>query len=169
MNDFIIDRTDLRLLDELQRDAGRPNHVLAALAGVSPATSLRRIRRLEEAGIIEKQVALLQPDRLASVLGHGLTALLEVSLDRQGQEHLDAFEAQAMADPAVQQCYRVSPGPDFVLVVAVRDMPGYQALAQRLLTQHANVRNVRTFFSTKRAKFAPQQPLPAPSPPSNGS
>ncbi len=160
MNYSIIDHIDLRLLEELQRDASRPNHELAALAGVSPATSLRRIRRLEEAGVIEKQVALLQPDRLASVLGHGLTALLEVSLDRQGQEHLDAFEALSVADPAVQQCYRVSPGPDFVLVVAVRDMPGYQALAQRLLTQHANVRNVRAFFSTKRAKFAPQQPLP---------
>lgn len=162
MNYFVIDGIDIRLLEALQADASRPNHELAALVGVSPATSLRRIRRLEEAGIIERRVALLHPDRLASVLGHGLTALAEVSLDRQGQEHLDAFEALAMADPAVQQCYRVSPGPDFVLVAAVRDMPGYQALAQRLFTQHANVRNVRTFFSTKRSKFAPQQPLPSP-------
>ena len=105
-------------------------------------------------------MALLNPERLAATLGHGLTALVEVSLDRQGAEHLDAFEARAVADVAVQQCYRVSPGPDFVLVLAVRDMPAYQALAQRLFTQDANVRNVRAFFSTKRAKFEPSQPLP---------
>jgi DNA-binding Lrp family transcriptional regulator len=62
----------------------------------------------------------------------------------------------------VQQCYRVSPGPDFVLIVTVRDMPGYQALAQRLFTSDANVRNVKAFFSLHRAKFAPRVPLPGP-------
>jgi len=61
----------------------------------------------------------------------------------------------------VQQCYRVSPGPDFVLIATVRDMPGYQALAQRLFTTDANVRNVKAFFSVKRAKFDPRVPLPA--------
>ena len=66
----------------------------------------------------------------------------------------------AMADGAVQQCYRVSPGPDYILVVAVRDMPAYQALAQRLFTQHANVRNTKAYFSVKRAKFDPRLPLP---------
>ena len=61
-----------------------------------------------------------------------------------------------VADPAVQQCYRVSPGPDFVLVVHVADMPAYLALAQRLFTSDANVRNVKSFFSIHRAKFAPR-------------
>ena len=64
-----------------------------------------------------------------------------------------------LADDAVQQCWRVSPGPDFVLIVAVRDMPGYQALAQRLFTTDANVRNVKAFFGLKRAKFEPRLPL----------
>ena len=90
-----------------------------------------------------------------------MTALVEVSLDRQGEEHLDAFERHAVADAAVQQCYRVASGPDFVLVLAVTDMPAYLAVAQRLFTQHANVRNVKAFFSVKRAKFQPAQPLPA--------
>ena len=61
-----------------------------------------------------------------------------------------------MKDAAVQQCYRVSPGPDFMLVVHVADMPGYLALAQRLFTNDANVRNVKAFFSVKRAKFQPK-------------
>jgi DNA-binding Lrp family transcriptional regulator len=59
----------------------------------------------------------------------------------------------------VQQCYRVSPGPDFVLIAHVADMPAYQALAQRLFTADANVRNVKAFFSVKRAKFEPKLPL----------
>lgn len=161
MEDPVLDELDLSLLAELQLDASRSNQALADLVGVSPATTLRRVRRLVELGVIERQVALLQPERLAAALGHGLSALVEVSLDRQGAEHLDAFESRAVAEAAVQQCWRVSPGPDFVLVVAVRDMPAYQALAQRLFTQDANVRNVRAFFSVKRAKFEPALPLPA--------
>ena len=160
MEENILDAVDLNLLQALQADASVSNQSLAQRVGVSPATSLRRLQRLRDLGVIERQVVLLQPERLAQAIGHGLTALVEVSLDRQGQEHQDAFEARAVAEAAVQQCYRVSPGPDFVLVVAVRDMPAYQALAQRLFTQDANVRHVRAFFSLKRAKFEPAQPLP---------
>lgn len=162
MEDPVLDELDLRLLAELQRDAARSNQALADAVAVSPATTLRRVRRLVELGVIERQVALLQPERLAAAIGHGLSVLVEVSLDRQGAEQLDAFEARAVAEAAVQQCWRVSPGPDFVLVVAVRDMPDYQALAQRLFTQDANVRNLRAFFAIKRAKFEPALPLPAP-------
>ncbi len=160
MEEKTIDNIDLCLLEALQTDASLTNQALAARCGVSPATALRRVRALQASGLIERQVALLQPERLAQLVGHGLTALVEISLDRQGEEHLDAFERLAVAEAAVQQCYRVSPGPDFVLVLAVTDMPAYHALAQRLFTQHANVRNVRAFFSVKRAKFHPAQPLP---------
>ena len=84
-----------------------------------------------------------------SAWAHGLTAVVEVTLDRQGAEHLDAFEQRAVADAGVQQCYRVSPGPDFVLVAWAADMPAYHALVQRLFTQDANVRNVKAFFSVQ--------------------
>jgi Lrp/AsnC family leucine-responsive transcriptional regulator len=151
-----IDAIELRLLDLLQADAGQANQDLAAAAHVSPATALRRVRRLTEAGVIERRIALLSP----ALLG-GLQALVEVQLDRQGAEHLDAFEALAVADSAVQQCWRVSPGPDFMLVLWVADMAAYNALVQRLFTQHANVRNVKTFFATKRAKFEPRIDLAA--------
>ncbi len=146
-----MDAVDLRLLALLQADASRSNLDLAAAAGVSPATCLRRVKALVETGIIERRVALLAIDKL----GAGLTALIELTLDRQGAEHLDRFEARAVAEPQVQQCYRVSPGPDFMLVVWAPDMPSYQALAQRLFTEDANVRNVKAFFSVKRAKFEP--------------
>ena len=158
MNKITFDATDLRLLDLLQQDASLSNLDLAAAVHVSPATCLRRLGRLVEAGVIEKRVALLSHERL----GHGLTAIVEITLDRQGAEHLAAFEQRAAADPGVQQCYRVSPGPDFVLVVWAADMPAYQALVQRLFTQDANVRQVRAYFSVQRAKFEPAIGLPAP-------
>ena len=151
-----LDATDLKLLDTLQQDASLNNQTLAERAHVSPPTCLRRVKRLRDAGLIEREIAVLNPDKLAAALGLGLTALVEISLDRQGAELLDAFEARVIADDAVQQCYRVSPGPDFVLVAHVADMPGYQALAQRLFTSEANVRNVKAFFSVKRAKFQPK-------------
>ena len=153
------DDLDLRLLDALQQDASRSNQDLAEALQISPATCLRRIRRLREAGLIERQMAVLSSDRLAAALGHGLTAVVELSLDRQGDEQARAFEARAVADDAVQQCYRVSPGPDFVLIVRVADMPAYAALAQRLFNSDANVRNVKAFFSIHRAKFRPLEPL----------
>ncbi|RUR67145.1 AsnC family transcriptional regulator [Variovorax guangxiensis] len=159
MESISLDSTDLRLLDALQRDASQTNQRLAADVGISPPTCLRRVQRLRDVGLIERQVALLSPDRLAAVLGHGLQAVIEISLDRQDAASLDAFETRVIADDAVQQCWRVSPGPDFILVVASRDMPDYGALTQRLFTADANVRNVKAFFSLKRAKFEPRMPL----------
>jgi len=154
-----LDATDLKLLDALQTDASVSNQDLAARTHISPPTCLRRVKRLRDAGFIERQIAVLSPDKLAPVLGHGLQAIVEITLDRQGSEEQEAFEARVAADAAVQQCYRVSPGPDFVLIVSAADMPGYLALAQRLFTSDANVRNVKAFFSVKRAKFKPNVPL----------
>ncbi|MBX3599874.1 MAG: Lrp/AsnC family transcriptional regulator [Rubrivivax sp.] len=150
-----LDETDLRLLDLLQADASLTNQTLAERAHTSPATALRRVRRLQDQGLIARQVALLDPHRL----GAGLSALVEITLDRQGAEHLQAFAARAAAERAVQQCWQVSPGPDFVLVVHVADMPAYQALVQRLFTQDANVRNVKAFFSVACHKFDPRLDL----------
>ncbi len=150
-----LDATDLRLLALLQDDASLSNQDLAARAHTSPATALRRVRRLVDEGVIERRVAVLDPAKL----GGGLAAIVEIALDRQGAEHLDAFEQRAAADAEVQQVWRVSPGPDFVLVVHCADMAGYQALVQRLFTQDANVRNVKAYFSVKRAKFETRLPL----------
>ena len=151
-----IDPTDLRILAQLQDNAALSNLDLAATVHTSPATCLRRVKRLVEAGVIERRVAILSSQRL----GAGLTAFAEISLDAQGAEHVAAFEARAIADPGVQQCYRVSPGPDLMLVLQLHDMAAYHALVQRLFTQDANVRNVKTFFSVHRAKYETRIPLP---------
>ncbi|MES3012678.1 MAG: Lrp/AsnC family transcriptional regulator [Pseudomonadota bacterium] len=158
MNENIeLDAVDLRILDQLQRDASLSNLDLAAITETSPATCLRRVKRLVAGGVIERRVAILSPQHLDA----GLTVIAEVGLDRQGAEHLADFEARAVAQAEVQQCYRVSPGPDLVLVLQVADMVAYHALVQRLFTQDANVRNVKAFFSVHRAKFDTRLPLPA--------
>ena len=154
-----LDNIDWELLAALQDDASLPNQELAERVHVSPPTCLRRVRRLREAGLVERQVAVLNEDAVAAQLGHGLSAIVEVTLDRQGAEHADAFERRAVAEPAVTQCWRVAPGPDFVLILRVPDMPAYQVLAERLFTQDANVRNVKAFFATRRAKFGTAIPL----------
>ena len=158
-SNFNIDTLDLALLQQLQTDASLNNQDLAALVHVSPPTCLRRVKRLHQAGFIERQVAILSVERLSMVLGHGLQAVVEITLDRQGQEAQEAFEARVIQDEAVQQCYRVSPGPDFVLIVHAADMPDYLGLARRLFTSDANVGNVKSFFSMHRAKFEPTVPL----------
>jgi len=146
----------MKILAVLQIDASLTNQALAAHVHVSPATCLRRVKQLVDRGVIERRVALLSPQ----ALGHGLTAIVEVSLDRQSAEAMAAFEARAVAEDTVQQCHRVSPGPDFVLVVQVADMASYDALVARLFTEDANVRNVKAFFSIRRAKFETRIALP---------
>lgn len=150
-----LDATDRRLLMLLQADASLTNQALAERAHISPATCLRRVRRLVDAGVIERRTALVSPD----ALGAGITAVLEVTLDRQDAGALAAFEAHVLDETAVQQCYRVAAGPDFVLIAYVPDMPAYHAFVQRCLTAETNVRNVRAFFAVKRSKFAPTIPV----------
>jgi Lrp/AsnC family leucine-responsive transcriptional regulator len=110
------------------------------------------VRRLIATGIIAKQVAIVTPEKLRPTL----TAIVEITLDVQSAERLSEFEACALVEPAVLQCYRVASGPDFVVIVQVPDMPAYHALVHRVFTARTNVRNVRTFFSVHRAKFETQ-------------
>ena len=159
LQQITLDALDLALLSRLQDDASESNQALAKRVHISAPTCLRRVKRLKDAGLIERQIAVLDPERLASHLGHGLTCIVEITLDRQDQEALAAFEQRVAPDAAVQQCYRVSPGPDFILVVYATDMPAYLALAQRLFTSDANVRNVKAVVSIKRTKFEPRLPL----------
>jgi Lrp/AsnC family leucine-responsive transcriptional regulator len=156
VNSITLGVTDLRLLALLQRDASLSNQDLAAAALTSPATCLRRVKRLVDSGVIERRVAILSPQ----AIGSGLTAFVEVTLDRQGAEHLAEFEQRAVADCAVQQCHRVSPGPDFMLQAQVRDMAEWNSVVERLFTAQVNVRNVKTFFSVRRAKFETAIALP---------
>ena len=149
VDQYPLDDLDRRILNALQADASHTNAELAELVHVSPPTCLRRVKQLTDSGVIERQVAIVAPERIDA----RLTAIVEISLDVQAAERMAAFEALVAGEGAVLQCYRVAPGPDFVLVVQVADMPAYHELAHRLFTAHANVRNVKAYFSTHRSKF----------------
>lgn len=146
---MIFDEIDRRILNALQADASQTNSELAQAVHVSAPTCLRRVKQLTQAGVIERQVAIVSPQQV----GARLTAIVEITLDIQAAERMAEFEQLVAGEAAVLQCYRVSPGPDFVLIVQVADMPAYHALAHRLFTTHANVRNVKSYFSTFRSKF----------------
>ena len=102
-----LDDLDRRILEQLQIDCALTNQDLAERVHASPPTCLRRVRRLVDIGVIDRQVAILAADKLGSTL----TAIVEITLDVQAAESLDAFEQSMLAEPAVLQCYRVSPGP----------------------------------------------------------
>ena len=150
-----LDDLDRRILAIVQADSSLSNVDLAQKAHASAPTCLRRVRRLKEAGLIEREVAILDFSKIAPMV----TAVIEGSLDRQTAEDFDVFEAYVCAEPGVTQCYRVSPGPDFVVIVELPDMRSYDEFARRLFTQSSNVRNVRTFFSMRRAKFEAGPPI----------
>lgn len=146
-----LDDLDKRILRQLQQDASLTNHALAERVHASPPTCLRRVNRLVSEGVIARQIALLA----AGKIGNSLTAIVEITLDHQATEKLLEFERLVAQEGAVQQCYRVSPGPDFVLIIHVKDMDAYHQLAHRLFASQSNVRNVKTYFSILRSKFDP--------------
>ena len=149
MSQYELDDIDKRILNALQADASQTNHDLAQQVHVSAPTCLRRVKQLTQAGVIEKQVAIVAPQ----LVGARLTAIIEITLDVQASERMEEFEQHVSLDAAILQCYRVTPGPDFVLIAQVADMPAYHALAHRLFAAHTNVRNVKCYFSTLRSKF----------------
>lgn len=144
-----LDEVDRRILNALQVNSALTNAELAEQVHVSPPTCLRRVKQLTDSGVIARQVAIVTPEKV----GARLTAIVEITLDVQAADRMGEFEKHVADEAAVLQCYRVSPGPDFVLVIQVADMPAYHALAHRLFATHRNVRNVKAYFSTFRSKF----------------
>jgi Lrp/AsnC family leucine-responsive transcriptional regulator len=144
-----LDDIDRRILNAMQVDASQTNAKLAEEVHVSPPTCLRRVKHLIESGVIERQVAIVAPQKVDA----RLTAIVDITLDVQAAERMDEFERIVASEEAVLQCYRVASGPDFVLIVQVPDMPAYHALAHRLFAAQTNVRNVKAYFSTFRSKF----------------
>lgn len=147
-----LDDLDKRILQQLQKDSSLTNQALSEKVHASAPTCLRRVRQLQEQGIIQKIVAIVDPSLVVSTL----TAIVEVTLDVQSAEAFREFEDNVAGESSILQAYRVSSGPDFVLIVQVRDMPAYHALVHRFFTAQKNVRNVRSFFSVHRSKFETQ-------------
>ena len=153
-----LDALDTRLLDLLQQDASLPIRALADKAGSSPATCQRRIARLRDAGVLVRQVAIV--DR--HLVGRPLTVFVSVELDKQNAALLRAFEQRMAREPDVMACYEVSGEFDFLIIVIAESMERYHAFTRTVFSSINNVRNFKSMFAMNCSKFETRVPLPAP-------
>lgn len=149
-----LDAMDLRILAELQGDGRMTNVELAQRVGLSAPPCLRRVRRLEEAGVIRGYHAELD----ASALDFDVTFFAIVGLESQKQAVLDAFEAQVTAWPEVRECHMIRGGGDFLLRLVARDTAHENELTARLTGADAVLR-VQTLQTIRTAKSAPGVPF----------
>ncbi|MDH4569050.1 Lrp/AsnC family transcriptional regulator [Pseudomonas sp. BN414] len=150
-----LDVFDLKLLKEVQQDAGRSQAELGERVNLSAAAVNRRLKRLNEDGVIRRTVALVDPQQL----GHQLTVIAEVEVESERLDLLDAMKRSFLACPQVQQCYYVAGEFDFVLVLAVKSMEQYTDLTRQLFFESNNVRRFRTLVSMSNVKVGLEVPL----------
>ncbi|WP_317932174.1 Lrp/AsnC family transcriptional regulator [Halioxenophilus sp. WMMB6] len=151
-----MDRTDRRILAELQRDGSLSNLELAERVGLSPSPCARRVKALKETGVIGKTVTLLDP----KALGLTLTALIHISMDRHTPDRFEQFEQEVGRYPEVQECYLITgQAADYVLKVVVKDMDTYQQFLLGKLTRLEGVTGVQSSFVMRRAKDTTEIPL----------
>ena len=142
-----LDRYDKRILATLQQDGRISNQDLAETIGLSPSPCLRRVRALEEAGLITGYRAHLDAEKL----GLSLTALIHISMDRHTPERFDNFEAKVSALPEVLECLLITgQDADYQVKVVVEDMQAYQALLLDKITRIEGVSGVHSSFVMRR-------------------
>ena len=150
-----LSRADRRLLNELQRDASRNQSELAELAGMSRTSCWRRIRDFEEAGLIERQVVLLNP----KVAGFNIQVLLLVTMTEHTDENRQSFERHVSLLPEVTECFSVSGDRDYVLHVVVKNMDSYNEFLNAQVLMHSAVRSASSTFVLRRVKYSTVLPL----------
>jgi DNA-binding Lrp family transcriptional regulator len=150
-----LDQTDWRILYELQRDGRITNVELAKRAGISPPPCLRRVRALEERGLISGYWALLDAEKL----GFELTLFAMVGLHSQAEADLVAFEECVRQWPIVRECYMLSGEVDFLLKCVSKDLHTAQEFVINELTKAPNVDSVKTTLTLRRSKYEPGLPL----------
>jgi len=151
-----FDKFDRRILEALQQDAGLSNQALAERIGLSSSPCLRRVKQLEESGVIEKRVTLLNRRKL----GLTLTALIQISMDRHTPERFDVFESEIRSYPEVQECYLITgQDADYLLKVVVPDMDHYQAFLLNKVTRIKGVSGVHSSFVMRRVIESTALPL----------
>ncbi|KVQ11148.1 Lrp/AsnC family transcriptional regulator [Burkholderia ubonensis] len=143
-----LDAFDRKLLMEVQRDAQTPQNELGARVNLSTAAVNRRLRRLAEDGVIERYTAVVAPEKV----GYALTIVVNVEMEREQIDQIDAMKRTFERCPQVQQCYYVTGEWDFVLILTVRDMDQYNALTRQLFFSNNNVKRFKTLVSMGRVK-----------------
>jgi Lrp/AsnC family leucine-responsive transcriptional regulator len=154
-----LDAVDHRILRALQRDGRMTYDVLAQEVGLSPSAALRRVKRLEESGVVAGYVALLSPE----LVGLPLTAYLNVRLEKHTERHkrnpMDLFRAAVQAWPEVVECASLTGEMDYLLRVVVADMAHYSRFVMDTLLKHPSVQDCKTSFVLDRVKNTTSLPV----------
>jgi Lrp/AsnC family leucine-responsive transcriptional regulator len=157
--EFTLDTIDRRILRALQVDGRITYDVLAAQIGLSPSATLRRVKRLEESGVIAGYVALVPAERV----GLGLTAYINVRLEKHSEVHkrnpMDLFRAAVQTWPEVVECAALTGEMDYLLRVVVQDMAHYSRFIMDTLLKHPSVEDCKTSFVLDRVKNTTALPL----------
>lgn len=151
----VLDAIDRQILDILQRNARISNTELADEIGLTPAPTLRRVRRLEEEGVIQHYVALLSPKHI----GRELMVIVRVNLDKQTKQGFDDFAKQMQARPEVLECLLCLGGTDYLLKVCVPDLEAYQKFLVDVLTALPSVQNTDSIIVVREEKYTTKLPI----------
>ncbi len=150
-----LDPVDLRILQELQADAKLTNVELAAKVHLSPSPCLARVRALERAGIIQRHVALLDPQ----LVGLPVSVFIHVSLEKQVERARQVFESRVREYPEIMECYLMTGDADYMLRVVVPDVAALQRFIMDELARIPGVSNIRSSFALKQVKYETALPL----------
>jgi Lrp/AsnC family leucine-responsive transcriptional regulator len=154
-----LDKLDRAILRALQSNGRETYDVVGAQVGLSPSAVLRRVKRLEEAGIIDRYVALVRPE----MVGLGLTAYINVRLEKHTEHHkrnpMDLFRAAVQAWPEVVECVALTGEMDFLLRVVVEDMAHYSRFIMETVLKHPSVQDCKTSFVLDRVKATTALPV----------
>ncbi len=153
-----LDLIDLRILAELQRDGRVSNVDLARRVHLSPSPCLARVKALEAAGVIDRYVALVSPGSL----GLGLNVFINISLKTQSKESIAEFERRIAEHDEVMECYLMTGDSDYLIRVALPDMPALERFILDQLTPIPGIEKIRSSFALKQVRYKTALPLPAP-------
>lgn len=156
LSDHRLDRTDKRILRELQENGRISNVELARRVNLSATPCLERVRRLEQSGFIREYVAVLDPQRMEV----GLLLYVEVTLDRTTPDVFERFKSAIAARPEVQECHMVAGGFDYLIKVRVPDMQAYRAFLGEGLTAAPGVRETHTYVVMEEIKESTAVQIP---------
>ena len=150
-----LDTVDLRILDELQRDGALTNVELARRVHLSPSPCLARVKALQQAGVIERYVAIANP----AALGLGLNVFISISLTAQNKDSLAAFEGRIAEHEQVMECYLMTGDSDYLIRVVVADIAALERFILEQLTPIPGIEKIRSSFALKRVRYKTALPL----------
>src|SRR3569832_163760 len=159
LDEQALDKLDKAILRALQENGRETYDVIGEQVGLSPSAVLRRVKRLEESGVIDRYVALVRPESI----GLGLTAYLNVRLEKLTESHkrnpMDVFRASVQTWPEVVECAALTGEMDYLLRVVVQDMAHYSRFIMETLLKHPSVEDCKTSFVLDRVKATTAVPL----------